>query len=109
MDVQPAAVPQSRIVEPSMRVNALFQIALGLSMNPGPDRSATDLRFTLVTSRAVGKPHEWLPLLAPWMADGGRVALFQGPAEAPSIPGFRAGRSFPLMRGHLVTFHVEQA
>jgi len=30
-----------------MRVNALFQIALGLSMNPGPDRSATDLRFTL--------------------------------------------------------------
>jgi TRAP-type uncharacterized transport system substrate-binding protein len=30
-----------------MRVNALFQIALGLSMNPGPDWSATSLRFSL--------------------------------------------------------------
>src|SRR3954453_22886108 len=47
MEGQPNPIPQSRIVEPSMRVNALFQIALGLSMNPGPDRSATDLRFTL--------------------------------------------------------------
>jgi len=70
-------------------------------------RFPPSLRFSLVTSRAVGKPHEWLPLLAPWMADDGRVALFQGPAEAPSIASFRAGQSFPLMRGHLVTFHVE--
>jgi TRAP-type uncharacterized transport system substrate-binding protein len=30
-----------------MRVNALFQIALGLSMNPGPDWSATNLRLSL--------------------------------------------------------------
>ena len=71
-------------------------------------RFPPNLRFSLVTSRAVGKPHEWLPLLAQWMADDGRVALFQGPPEASSIEGFRAGQSFPLMRGHLVTFHVEQ-
>ena len=68
------------------------------------------LRFSLVTSRAVGKPHEWLPLLAPWMADGGRVALFQGTPEPPSVPPFRPAEAFPLRRGTLVTltFHVEQ-
>jgi len=71
-------------------------------------RFPPNLRFSLVTSRAVGKPHEWLPLLAQWMAHDGRVALFQGPPEAPPVEGFRAGQSFPLMRGHLVTFHVEQ-
>lgn len=71
-------------------------------------RLPPNLRFSLVTSRAVGKPHEWLPLLAPWMAHDGRVALFQGSADARSIAGFRAGQSFPLRRGHLVTFHVEQ-
>lgn len=72
-------------------------------------RFPPDLRFSLVTSRAVGKPYEWLPLLAPWMAEGGRVALFHGSAQAPSIAGFRTGQSFPLSRGYLVTFHVEQA
>ena len=68
------------------------------------------LRFSLVTSRAVGKPHEWLPLLAPWMADGGRVGLFQGSSQTPAIPPFVPGEAFPLRRGTLVTltFHVEQ-
>jgi hypothetical protein len=41
-------IASSRIVEPAMRVNALFQIALGLSMRqPDPNRSMGDLRFTL--------------------------------------------------------------
>jgi TRAP-type uncharacterized transport system substrate-binding protein len=44
MHESPTPLPTSRIVEPSMRVNALYQIALGLSMN---DRSMGDLRFTL--------------------------------------------------------------
>lgn len=68
------------------------------------------LRFSLVTSRAVGKPHEWLPLVAPWMADGGRVGLFQGSSETPAIRSFMATEAFPLRRGTLVTltFHVEQ-
>jgi TRAP-type uncharacterized transport system substrate-binding protein len=44
MDASPTPLPTSRIVEPSMRVNALYQIALGISMR---DRSMGDLRFTL--------------------------------------------------------------
>jgi 16S rRNA (guanine527-N7)-methyltransferase len=73
-------------------------------------RFPPSLRFSLVTSRAVGKPHEWLPLVAPWMADGGRVGLFQGSAETPAIRSFVAAETFPLRRGTLVTltFHVEQ-
>ena len=68
------------------------------------------LRFSLVTSRAVGKPQEWLPLMAPWMAEGGRVGLFQGSAEAPTVRSFVRSGAFPLRRGTLVilTFHVEQ-
>ena len=44
MDSRPGPIAQSRIVEPSMRVNLLFQMALGLSMS---DRSMGDLRLTL--------------------------------------------------------------
>jgi hypothetical protein len=48
MDQPPTPLPTSRIVEPSMRVNALYQMALGLSMNRNnPDRSLGDLRVTL--------------------------------------------------------------
>src|SRR5688500_18652491 len=48
MAQSPTPLPTSRIVEPSMRVNALYQIALGISMNrANPDRSMGDLRFTL--------------------------------------------------------------
>src|SRR3954453_23292435 len=36
------------------------------------------LRFSLVTSRAVGNPEEWVPSLGKWMASEGQVALFQG-------------------------------
>jgi TRAP-type uncharacterized transport system substrate-binding protein len=48
MDPSPAPLPTSRIVEPSMRVNALYQMALGVSMK---DRSMGDLRLTLGTVR----------------------------------------------------------
>ncbi len=48
MEASPAPLPTSRIVEPSMRVNALFQMALGLSMNRNiPQRVYGDLRVTL--------------------------------------------------------------
>ena len=67
----------------------------------------------LVTSRAVGHSEEWMPLIAPHLADGGTVALFQSTKEAPSLPGYRPGAVYPLPRGesnYLVTlaFHVEQ-
>ena len=66
-----------------------------------------DLRFSLVTSRAVGSPHEWLPSLAPFMEEDGRAALFQSTADAPDIKHFRKGEAHKLRRGYLVMFHVE--
>src|SRR5688500_3192120 len=41
-------LPTNRIVEPSMRVNALYQMALGLSMNRNnPNRSMRNLLMTI--------------------------------------------------------------
>jgi len=71
-------------------------------------RFPPDLRFSLVTSRAVGNPGEWLPSLAPWMRPDGRAALFQGSSEAPEIHHFGKIAAHRLRRGYLVTFHVEQ-
>ena len=76
-------------------------------------RFPPELRFSLVTSRAVGNPEEWVPLLAPWMQPDGRVALFQSTADVPAIAGFDRSEAVPLPRGasnYLVTltFHVEQ-
>jgi 16S rRNA (guanine527-N7)-methyltransferase len=68
-----------------------------------------DLRFSLVTSRAVGSPEQWLPSLAPFMEPGGRAALFQATADAPKIDRFRKGEALRVRRGFLVMFHVEQA
>jgi 16S rRNA (guanine527-N7)-methyltransferase len=69
--------------------------------------------LSLVTSRAVGRPEEWLPLLTPVLADGARVALFQGIAEPPSVPRFSPAGVHQLPRGEsnflvTLTFHVEQ-
>ncbi|MEA2336292.1 MAG: rRNA (guanine527-N7)-methyltransferase [Thermoanaerobaculia bacterium] len=76
-------------------------------------RFPPELRFSLVTSRAVGNPEEWVPSLAPWMEPGGRVALFQSNPDVPVITNFEKSEVFPLPRGisnYLVTltFHVEQ-
>ena len=71
-------------------------------------RFPPDLRFSLVTSRAVGNPDEWLPSLAPWMEANGRAALFQGSAAAPEIHHFGKLGAQKLPRGYLVMFHVEQ-
>jgi hypothetical protein len=76
-------------------------------------RFPPELRFSLVTSRAVGNPEEWVPSLAPRMQPGGRVALFQSTADVPAIAGFDRAEVFPLPRGTsnflvTLTFHVEQ-
>jgi len=76
-------------------------------------RLPSDLRFSLVISRAVGKPEEWIPTLKGHLEEGARVALFQGTPDVPNIAGFPRGEVFQLPRGesnHLVTltFHVEQ-
>ena len=75
-------------------------------------RFPTELRFSLVTSRAVGSPEEWVPLLNGRMEPGGRVALFQSSPEVASIPGFERGDVYRLPRGTsnyltTLTFHVE--
>jgi 16S rRNA (guanine527-N7)-methyltransferase len=76
-------------------------------------RLPPELRFSLVVSRAVGNPEEWVPLLVPHLADGARVALFQATSEAPRIDRFKDSGAHRLPRGdsnYLVTltFHVEQ-
>ncbi len=76
-------------------------------------RLAPDLRFSLVVSRAVGNPEQWLPSLREHLAPGARVALFQRDESVPEIAGFTRGESFALPRGEsnfvvTLTFHVEQ-
>jgi 16S rRNA G527 N7-methylase RsmG len=66
-------------------------------------------RFTLVTSRAVGYPERWVPLVSERLAGGGRIALFQGSPELPPGLSARDIDVFPLPRGtanYLVTFDV---
>ena len=72
-------------------------------------RFPPELRFSLVTSRAVGSPEEWLPSLAPFMEADGRAALFQASSDAPEIEQFRKSEAHKLSRGYLVMFHVERA
>jgi 16S rRNA (guanine527-N7)-methyltransferase len=76
-------------------------------------RLPADLRFSLVVSRAVGSPEEWVPSLKDHLEDGARVALFQGSPETPELPGFTRGEVVRLPRGEsnylaTLTFHVEQ-
>ncbi len=70
-------------------------------------RLSPELRFSLVTSRAVGRPEEWLPSLASWMAPNGRAGLFEGTPNVPEIKHFRKASVDKLPRGYLITFHVE--
>ncbi len=75
-------------------------------------RLPADLRFSLVVSRAVGNPEEWVPSLKEHLEEGSRVALFQGTPDAPAIAGFHCDQAVSLPRGTsnylvLLTFHVE--
>lgn len=76
------------------------------------ERFPPDLRFSLVTSRAVGKPEEWVPSLRRHLAEGARVALFQSQPDVPQMDGFVASAAHRLPRGadnwlSVLTFHVE--
>jgi len=69
-----------------------------------------DLRFSLVTSRAVGRPEEWVPSLREWLEPGGRVALFQGSPEAPELAEDVEVVTLPRGESNfLVTFHVKHS
>jgi 16S rRNA (guanine(527)-N(7))-methyltransferase RsmG len=96
-----------------VRVCELNAVIYGDRLARAVTRFPPDVRFSLVTSRAVGNPEEWVPSLAAWMEPGGRVALFQSSPDVPPIASFKNGEVFPLPRGtsnYLVTmtFHVEQ-
>ena len=77
-------------------------------------RLPESLRFSLVVSRAVGEPEEWVPTLKGHLEDGARVALFQGSPDAPDMAGFTAEEAVRLPRGtsnylKVLTFHVEHS
>jgi 16S rRNA (guanine527-N7)-methyltransferase len=76
-------------------------------------RLPEDLRFSLVVSKAVGYPEQWVPSLKGHLEDGARIALFQGSPELPELDGFSRGEAVALPRGEsnylvTLTFHVEQ-
>jgi 16S rRNA (guanine527-N7)-methyltransferase len=97
-----------------VRECGLNSVVVGDRLSRALTRFPSDLRFSLVTSRAVGNPETWVPSLEAWMEPGGRVALFQGSPDLPALPRFSPGEVFPLPRGesnYLATllFHVEQS
>lgn len=77
-------------------------------------RLPAELRFSLVVSKAVGYPEQWVPSLKGHLEDGARIALFQGTPEVPEIAGFSRETAVRLPRGEsnylvLLTFHVEHS
>ena|ERR1051325_5425740 len=96
-----------------VRECGLTAVVYGDRLSRALERFPPDLRFSLVVSRAVGNPEEWLPSLAEHLVGGARVGLFQSTPAAPRIAGFSPEEAYPLPRGdanYLVTltFHVEQ-
>ena len=96
-----------------VRECGLNAVVYGDRLRAALKRLPADLRFSLVTSRAVGSPEEWVPSLREHLADGARVALFQANPDAPRLDGFDDFRADKLPRGASnyvvsLTFHVEQ-
>ena len=89
----------------AVRECSLNSIVLGDRLHRALETLDPSVRFSLVTSRAVGRPEEWVPLLADHLDEGGRIALFERTPEVPPIPGFVVNETFRLPRGdqnHLV-------
>ena len=96
-----------------VRECALNAVVHGDRLQRALTRFPSDLRFSLVVSRAVGRPEEWVPSLRNHLQDGARVALFQASEEVPAIEGFRLSTIHRLPRGEfnrlaVLTFHVKQ-
>ena len=89
-----------------VRECGLSAVVHGDRLDRALKRFPSDLRFDLITSRAVGGAEEWVPLVADRLI--GRVALFQSSPEAPELA--ESVEVFTLPRGDsnfLVTFHVK--
>ena len=96
-----------------VRECGLSAVVVGDRLSRALGRFPPDLRFSLVTSRAVGEPEEWVPPLREWLEPGGRVALFQGTDDVPAIDGIGSSEVHRLPRGAsnflvVLTFHVKQ-
>jgi len=96
-----------------VRECGLSAVVVGDRLSRALERFPPDLRFSLVTSRAVGDPEEWVPPLREWLEPGGRVALFQGTDGVPAIDGIGRSEVHRLPRGAsnflvVLTFHVKQ-
>ncbi len=77
----------------------LNSLVLGDRLQRAVEKLDPHVRFTLVTSRAVGKPDQWLPLLAGRLYEGGKAALFERSPEVPPIDGFAVESAHRLPRG----------
>jgi 16S rRNA (guanine527-N7)-methyltransferase len=96
-----------------VRECGLSASVVGDRLSRALERFPAGLRFSLVTSRAVGNPEEWVPPLREWLEPGGRVALFQGTDDVPAIDGSGRSEVHRLPRGAsnflvVLTFHVKQ-
>ena len=96
-----------------VRECGLSAVVVGDRLSRALGQFPPDLRFSLVTSRAVGEPEEWVPPLREWLEPGGRVALFQGTDDVPAIDGIESSEVHRLPRGAsnflvVLTFHVKQ-
>lgn len=83
----------------AIRECSLNSIVLGDRLQRALEALEPGVRFTLVTSRAVGRPSEWVPLVAERLEPEGRVALFERDSDLPPIPGFAVVSSHRLPRG----------
>ncbi len=97
----------------AVRECGLSAVVVGDRLSRALARFPPNLRFSLVTSRAVGNPEEWVPLVRERLEPGGRVALFQGSPDVPPIAGVSATEVHRLPRGAsnflvVLMFHVKQ-
>lgn len=98
----------------AVRECGLSAVVVGDRLSRALARFPSDLRFSLVTSRAVGNPEEWVPLVRERLEPGGRVALFQGSPDVPPIAGIARSEAHRLPRGTsnflvVLTFHVKHS
>ncbi len=93
----------------AVRACKLDAVVYGERLERVIPRLPPNLHFSLVTSRAVGHPEQWVPLLLPHLDRDGRVALFLGSDDLPQIARLRKQAVHELARGVLALFHVEQS
>lgn len=83
----------------AVRECALNSVVLGDRLQRALERLDPAVRFRLVTSRAVGRPGEWMPFLVDRLEPDARVALFERDPELPPVPGFVVASTHRLPRG----------